>query len=145
MVVNRKAVLWITLCVLVGSMSLLAAQEKGGAEADTQATLEKGRACTTSFYKGELEGLVAKFSPEMKQTVSLEMLTTMQRQIVEELGGEAKVLSEEAQPRDEYMVYRRIIRLNKSDASFEVLWLFREEAIAGFLIRDQRAAAPTAP
>jgi murein DD-endopeptidase MepM/ murein hydrolase activator NlpD len=105
--------------------------------------LEQGRALTASFYKGEMDALWARFSPEMKKGIgSVENLRGFRTQVEGQAGVEESVADEKVDSKDGFRIYQRIARFSKAPMRIMVQWtLGPDDSVAGFFIRP----VPEAP
>jgi hypothetical protein len=91
---------------------------------------------TRMFYEGRIEALHAKFSEEMQGVLSLEQLTAMYRNAVDNYGKETQVLAEDSDVKGDYRAFVRWARFDKTEEVIELQWILRpDDAIAGFYIR----------
>ncbi len=99
--------------------------------------IEQGRALTASFYKGEVDALWARFSPEMKKALgSVENVRGFRAQVEAQAGTEESVLDEKVEAADGVQVYQRIARFSKAPVRVMVQWtLAADGQVAGFFIR----------
>ena len=94
------------------------------------------RGYTAQFYDGDLGALHDRFSPEFKESLTLELLTALRENVREAYGQERAVVGEEQQSKGEYRGFVRWAKFEKVDGVIEVLWILREDdSIAGFFIR----------
>jgi hypothetical protein len=111
--------------------------QPGPARADPG--FERVRAYTEQFYRGDLEKLYERFSPEMRATLPLERLRALRAQIAERYGKEVAVLGEDSQVKGEYRGFVRWARFDRYDGVMEVQWILRkDDSVAGLFVRPAR-------
>ena len=94
------------------------------------------------FYRGELQELFNRFSEEMKQTLTLEQLTGLHRQVQKDYGEETEVVGEDFQVKGEFRGFVRWARFDKYDGVIELQWILRtDDSIAGFFIRPAKESS----
>ena len=92
---------------------------------------------TAMFYRGELDLLHAKFTPEMREQIPLDQLSTIHEHMLTNYGKEVRVIGEDAQSNEDYRAFVRWASFDKTDQVIEVQWILRAKSdeIAGFFIR----------
>jgi hypothetical protein len=101
------------------------------------AGLATARAYTAMFYRGELDLLHAKFSPEMREQIPLERLSTIHEHMLANYGKERRIIGEDSQRNEDYRAFVRWAAFDKTDQVIEVQWILRADSdeVAGFFIR----------
>jgi len=85
--------------------------------------LEQGRALTTFFYRGDVDALWARFSPEMKKGLgSADNLRGFRAQVETQAGIEESVVDENVESAEGFQVYKRIARFSKAPVRVMVQW-----------------------
>jgi murein DD-endopeptidase MepM/ murein hydrolase activator NlpD len=99
--------------------------------------LELGRQLTAAFYRGDLDGVWARFSDPMRQAISsVEALRALRAQVEAQAGGEEAVLEEKVEAKDGFQIYLRIARFSKAPVRLAVQWtLGVDGSVQGFFIR----------
>ena len=106
--------------------------------------IELGRKYTDAFYAGQLNSIVAQFSPKMTQALPLERFKAVQQQMLQGLGKETAVDSEKIDLLIGMKHYVRQSQFEKIPQPLELIWSFSaDHKIEGFLIRPPNVEAPT--
>ena len=102
------------------------------------------REYTRMFYAGELEALVQKFSPEMREDIlPLDKLRALREELLEQYGEEVQVLGEDAKTRDEYRAFARFARFSKNNDVLQLQWILRpDDSVAGFKVMPAKKPQP---
>lgn len=102
------------------------------------------REYTRMFYAGELEALVQKFSPEMREEIlPLHKLRALRDEMRSQYGEELQVLGEDAQTKGEYRGFARFARFSKNDAVLQLRWILRpDDSVAGFQVMPAQKPQP---
>ena len=95
------------------------------------------REYTQMFYRGEVDLLHAKFTSEMRETLTLEQLSTLYEHVVTSYGKETSVIQEDSQRNEEYRAFVRFAHFEKIEDIIELQWILpaTNDDIAGFFIR----------
>jgi hypothetical protein len=105
---------------------------------------ERVRAYTEQFYRGDLDKLYERFSPEMRSTLPLDRLRALRAQVAERYGKEVAVLGEDSQVKGEYRGFVRWARFDRYDGVMEVQWILRnDDSVAGLFVRPARTGKPS--
>ncbi len=103
--------------------------------------LEVALAYTSKFYSGELDGLFAEFSDEMKAIMPLEQLEQNHAEFAEKFGREIEMVYEESKIDGDQRSFVRWARFENHDGVIGVQWILHpDDSVAGFFIRP---AEPT--
>ena len=102
------------------------------------------REYTRMFYAGELEKLIEKFSPEMREDIlPLDKLRTLRDELRSQYGEEVQVLGEDAQTKGDYRGFARFARFSKNDAVIQLRWILRpDDSVAGFQVMPAQKPQP---
>ena len=83
------------------------------------------------FYSNDLETLHGYFTDELQQTLSLDALRGMRRQVAEKLGNETAMVDEIVEARASYVLYVRRATYEKYTGNMDGRWVLRDGKIAG--------------
>jgi len=102
------------------------------------------REYTRMFYAGELEALVQKFSPEMREDIlPLDKLRALREELRNQYGEEVQVLGEDAKTRDDYRAFARFARFSKNNDVLQLQWILRpDDSVAGFKVMPAKKPQP---
>jgi len=129
-----KILRFITLFVIAGT-----------AFADDQAVMVLGQRYTTAFYDGDMGPIWASMTQPMQDALGNEDgLHRFRRQVDNQVGSEASVLSESVEEVLGQRTYRRVAQFDGIARPITVSWTFdNEDRVAGFYIRPQQEPAPS--
>jgi murein DD-endopeptidase MepM/ murein hydrolase activator NlpD len=104
-----------------------------------------GRHYTAEFYAGDVAGLEARFSPELRAKEDSAKLRGDRQQVTDQLGAEHSVVGEDVQPKGPWMVYVRTITVDNIAEPVAVQWaLGADGTIGAFAVRPiARQEAPS--
>ncbi len=132
--VRFVALLLMAVLAAVSAMAQTPADEKPAG--DTSPALELGRAYTKDFYRGELNRLYAKFSPQFQESMTIEELRTFRHNVSSQFGVEREVISEKIIPKGAFLIYVRRSRFAKYDGAVELIVALRgSNLIAGMTMK----------
>jgi murein DD-endopeptidase MepM/ murein hydrolase activator NlpD len=134
----------ITIATIV-AMSTIGGRT-AGAQLPADSVRALGRHYTAEFYAGDVAGLEARFTPEMRVALDSDTLRAYRQRMAEQLGTEHNVASEDVQSRGPWMLYVRTITVDKIAEPLAVSWAIGADGtIGGFHIQPvPRQEAPTA-
>ena len=95
---------------------------------------------TQMFYRGEIDLLHAKFSDELRESLTLAQLSTLYEHVGTTFGKEQHVLLEDSQRNEEYRAFARFARFDKTEEVIEIQWILKtaDAQVAGFFIRPAK-------
>ncbi|MGH7457725.1 MAG: hypothetical protein ACREKN_01415 [Longimicrobiaceae bacterium] len=105
-------------------------------ESDVTA-LDLGRRYTGWYYRGDLDRLWERFTPEMRDALDREELAEVRDRLTRRLGREAELLDERVERGDDdFRLYLRTVRFDRAPERAVLLFAIDGEGrIGGFYIR----------
>jgi len=134
---------------LSAGAALLPREAEAAAESADTVGIGRGRALLSRFYAGDIVGLHAAFSPEMKTTLPLDRFTAFRKRVDEELGAERSIVEEtvrtvDAPGKGKVKEFVRLAHFVKRPEVVEILWAWDTTgAILGFHLQPARLAYPS--
>jgi hypothetical protein len=137
-------ILALTVVQVLAAQSEIHAPPAVAPSSNADTSVETARLCTRLFFEGELDALVARMTPAMREKIrGVEGLAAFRGGVVAQIGAETELIAETVETSDDRIVHRRVARFERaSDPPVEITWAFdRTGAITGFSIRPKASEA----